>query len=640
MTMDTAIERSPFVIQTDVAVLGGGTSGCLAAMAAAEAGAAVVVVERDNALGGVGTRSGLFQYHWGSLGGFQNDLDRECDRMAKALGVEAVGFSPDIKRIVLNRCFQERGIRVLYRSAVYSVDREGGTIVSVCAATPTGICEIRARVYVDATGDADVLALAGGSFTQGRESDGNGHPLSLVPRILNRHGAVAFRNFDGGWVDSADPQDITRALVESRQWIWDCYRDDGHVLGISPQLGVREGRHAVGDYSLSMEDYVSDRTYDDTVVRTYSHYDNHARDFGNENDFCQIWVVILGLLKQPLSGDVPYRCLLPLGIDNLLIAGRAFSAHRDVFAGIRMQRDMQKLGEAAGVAAALAARGNGMTRDVPIGALQRILVRRGVLKQEDLQRVDTPNLSLRSGLLAGIRLRDKTAGQHLPELASYLGQEEEGVALWWISKTGQAGAEFIRNWMNGSSAAYEQRRAAAFGLALLGDRHAVAPLMEVLTARDPYCPPPPLKPIPRWTAAIVALRLLKAREALPEVCRALGEPHPPGLYSFMLGYFRDMAPLFGDSERHRVVQVLSEWLDGRLPHIEYELQGGKAVSYAWNLELHAADVLAACGEGRWRDLCRRYLTHESAMVRQFAGRVMQSRERGDGRCSLPGHTMR
>lgn len=608
-------------LHAEVVIVGGGTAGCLAAIAAADEGAAVLVIERDNALGGVGTRAGLHMYHWGSQGGYQDVLDHECREMTKLFGVKADGFSPDIKRVVLARSFQQRNIKVMFQTILCDAVRQEDQIKSIRVSCPDGVYDVTASIYIDATGDADLTALVDGKFSEGRERDGLYHPLSFVPRFIDERWTSKFINIDGGWVDSSDPTDISRALVDTRESIRAIYNKVGRLLSIAPQIGIREGRHIEGVYKISMDDYISDRTYPDTIVRTYSHYDNHARDFGNENDHNQIWVVLLGLLKVPLYGDIPYRSILPRDISNLLVTGRAFSAHRDVFAGMRMQRDMQKLGEATGVAASLAVHHNTNAHEINVAELQQKLLLRGVLSNDILTRTGTPNLSFTTGSLAGREMSRELAAELLPELVNYLGEGaiEEGIAIWWISKTGELGKAFLAQWIQGDLS-YESKRAAAFAQAILGDYIAVDMLLYILKIRDPYCPPPAqLKPLPRWVAALTALRLLKAKEALNDVLDLLEEEHNPGYYSFMLRYLADLGPMLSQEEKQQVIEVIKQWLQGEAPRAPFFQQGARTpITYEWNLEMNAALVLHACGNEEGLLYCTKYVDDSRAYVRHFA----------------------
>jgi hypothetical protein len=557
-------------------------------------------------------------------------LDREVARLSKRLGVQAEGFSPDHKRIVLARCFKERNIQVLFQTILCQAKKEGDTIGSVLVSAPDGLYEVQALLFIDATGDADLAALTGCALSDGRERDGLPHPLSLVPRMMNARGKISFTNFDGGWVDAADPDDVTRAWMESRRQVSAFYDEGLHVLGIPSQIGIREGPHLLGELVVTPKDYFADRIYPDTIVRTYSHYDNHARDFGNENDFCQTWVVLLGLLKAPLSGDIPYRAMLTENVPNLLVTGRAISLHRDVFAGMRMQRDMQKVGEASGIAAALAIREQKALRDIDIGRLQHILIRRGVLKSGDLERTGTDNGGLLTGPLAKRRLGEGSIEQLLPELLTYLGGEEEGLALLWFARAGEQGAAALIQLLSDESSRYEQRRAAAFGLAVLGKREAIPMLLQVVKQRDAYCPPPELKAIPRWVAAVAALRMLRAIEAVDEVLALLHESHNPGHYTFMLRYFQEAGPLCAPAIQERIVREIHLWLDGELAHQPFMLQGSVvSVNYDWNLRMNAALALFACGSDAAWSCCAPYMDDKRAYVRQFAEKCRSIICKGD-----------
>lgn len=156
-------------------------------------------------------------------------------------------------------------------------------------------------------------------------------------------------------------------------------------------LNIRESRLITGDYVVTFEDSIRGRNFADLVCRWRSNYDTHFPNSASTSNLAQDWVALLGLWRRPIVGNIPYRSILPKGIDNLLVVSKSFSVDHDTNLGARMQRDLQHLGEAAGVAAALAVRYETTARKVPIEKLQNELVLIGVLRDEDLEAIHTPS---------------------------------------------------------------------------------------------------------------------------------------------------------------------------------------------------------------------------------------------------------
>lgn len=631
--MQPVVER----MTADVLVVGGGTSGCHAAIAAAQEGAGVVVIDMDGAVGGVPTRANISSYHYGSRGGLQDTVDRRVLSRQKILGGRDTLSHPEAKRSVLSEMLHENKVTVLLNHTAYEVLVENSRVVGVLAAGPEGVKEIRAKVTVDCTSEGDIAAGAGATYTVGREFDGVSHLYSLTPRVIGKHsktGApqLAQINFDAGWVHSLSVRDITLAYMEGRSHLLDYLSSaEGtgqHLLSVAPKLGVREGRHIAGDYVLNMDDYLYDRRFDDVVTRSCSHYDTHAKDMGNESDFAQIWLVVLDMFVKGMYWcDVPYRCLLPRGVDGLLVASRALSVDREVSMGVRMQRDIQKTGEAAGVAAAIsAARGLG-PREVPIQELQRRLLERGVLKPEDLTRSGTTNLTLRTGSLAGLSLSPEyirglsaeEGGKLAGQLAAYIGTAEEGYAVWWMLQLGQVSAPAFLQRMS-SSEQHAVRRAAAFGLGLTGSKEAVPILMRMLKEREDNRPDH-LKPYPKWVSAVIVLRLMAYHDAYDEVLKALEENHSASINSILLQYVYECCPALSAGERVRLIRRLETWLNRPEVGEDYTAQGDRVtVSIKWNMAAWVGLILTRMGEEKGIGMVEPYLHHPRRYVQLAAAR--------------------
>lgn len=607
-------------ITTDVLVVGGGTAGSIAAISAADTGARVVLLEQDTVLGGIGTRGGIHLYWYGSPGGFQDVVDRASRARAQVFGGRPRGFHPESKRLVLAELASQRGVQVIFGALVFHVLADGDTVLGVQAQTAEGTIEVRATVTVDATGDGDVAAAAGAEFTLGRSGDGAQQCYSLVPRRYEAEEKLNFLNFDDGWVDALDPWDVSRAYMAGRRRLQELAQGQQPLLSVSSQLGVRESRHVLGEYVLTFDDVIRDRHFPDVIFRGFSHYDNHSFDFGSESDLGQLWTVVLGLFRHGLWFEVPYRCLLPRRLDGLLVACRALSLDRDASMPVRMQREMQKAGDAAGVAAALAVQHGVRPRDLDVFLLQSRLVGRDTLKEDDLQRHSSPAIRFDAGPLAGVVLTETNVGVHIQALLTYLASEEEGKALWWLWQAGAAAAPALMQALQEAEGSEDRARwrSAAAGLGLLGHPNAVAPLLALMDSRDTDAPSGKGRAYPRWIGALTLLRFMRAPEALPSVLKALQENHPPMLASFLLRYLSDLAPALDQRAARKVADDLVAWAQRPDLGEGYAFSGGRTGSLRWSLVLRAAAILGRLGDPRAGTLCAPYFQDEHALVRTAA----------------------
>ncbi|CAH1191709.1 hypothetical protein PAECIP111892_00717 [Paenibacillus auburnensis] len=581
-------------VRAEVLVVGGGTAGCVAAIAAAEEGAKVILVENDTALGGVATRGGIHRYYYGSPGGLQEEIDRRTAEAAAVFGGKTKGFHPDAKRVVLAALCREKGIGVYLNSAVYEVIKDEENVEGVRVLTPAGRLEIRARVTIDSTGNAHLVRMAGGRLRYGRELDGVYQNYSFIPRrVLN--GEIGYDNLDAGWVDPYDPWDVSRAFIRGREWVREGYTQGAHYFAVSSMLGVREGGLIEGDATITLQDYIEDRPSPEVICRSYSHLDNHGFDTGNESEFSQLWIAVMGLFVKGLWCDIPYGALLPAGLGNLLVAGRALSVDRDVGMGVRMQKDMHKVGEAAGVAAAMSIRSGCTPRELDRSGLQKRLVEREVLEAEELRRTHGRNLRFKRGELAGVELGRESAASLSEQLAYYFETDERWKAVWLLGSSAAAAQDRQAALLLESKlkeGTPEARFCAAITLAMLGREETVPYLLERIAYRDMNKLSNHPKCVPFWIASFVLLRMLKSTAGVILAVAALKEQPGTVHSTFLLDYLSAVCPLLNDGERIEVAGAVAAWLESGEAGSDYRMHGDRPESLSWSLELRAAALLA------------------------------------------------
>jgi hypothetical protein len=400
----------------DVIVAGGGPSGCAAAAAAAREGARTLLVEATGALGGMGT-SGLVPA-WCPFtdgeriiyGGIAEGVLRQCIAGMPHVRKDQYDWTP-IDAELLKRIYDDlvtrHGATVLFNSLLAGVEAdEAGRVDAILVGNKAGLAAYRAKVYVDATGDADLAAWAGAQFEKGDEA-GDLQPAThcftltnvdmygfqhcggikysrhhnviddivasgKYPAIPDTHacnnvvgpGAIGFNAGHVWSVDNTDPFSVSRGLLEGRR-IAKAFRDacaeffpaafaNAHLTQTGALLGVRETRRILGDYRLTVEDFVGRRSFPDEICRNCYFIDVHHKrsEVGTAKEHGSTAVH----LKKGESHGIPYRCLTPRGLRNVLTAGRSISTDRAVQGSTRVMPVCLCTGEAAGLAAALAAR--------------------------------------------------------------------------------------------------------------------------------------------------------------------------------------------------------------------------------------------------------------------------------------------
>ncbi len=407
----------PLNEEYDVIVAGGGPAGCAAAIAAAREGAKTLLVEGTGALGGMGT-SGLVPA-WCPFSDKEKIIYRGlAEKVFSAAKAGLMHVSKDaldwvaIDAELLKRVYDDMvaasGAVTLFHTVLSSVEHDGkGNVQAVVLSNKGGLTAYKARVYIDATGDADLAAWAGARYQQGDEK-GETMPvthcflLSNVDDYAYRHGpnlyagnpdSPVYKIVTSGtyplikdthmctnivgpstvglnaghlWdVDSTDPACLSKALMNGRKLaaqLRDALAEyhpafkNAHLAATASLMGVRESRRIVGDYVLTLDDYLARRSFPDDICRNSYFIDIHTAK--NEIEQTKTVNVVETRFKQFGKGEshgIPYRCLTPEGVSNVLVAGRSISCERIVQGSVRVMPVCLAMGEAAGVAAAMAA---------------------------------------------------------------------------------------------------------------------------------------------------------------------------------------------------------------------------------------------------------------------------------------------
>jgi hypothetical protein len=358
-------------------------------------------------------------------------------------------FDPEIHKALLFEMMRESGVALLLHAWFLDAVVGDGRVAGARLATVGGIREYRAKCTIDATADAYVAASAGVPTQQG-DARGRVQPASLMFRLshvdlaalsvyvrqrpeqmrsslkLHERTPAALSAVAGLYelweaarergavnvprelvsffatpyadevtvnmtrvvgVDPLDPDDLTRAEVEARAQVMqllDFFRQDvpgfanARIAATATQIGVRESRRIAGEYTLTADDVLRARTFDDAVARSAYPIDIHNPSGSGTTTH---------RLPAGASYEIPYRCLVPRGVDDLLVAGRCISTTHEALASTRLTPTVMTLGQAAGTAAALSVQQNVTPRALNPALLRERLIRDGV----DLRRAANAN---------------------------------------------------------------------------------------------------------------------------------------------------------------------------------------------------------------------------------------------------------
>ena len=432
-------------LTTDVLVVGAGTGGAFAAICAGKQGAKVICADPFTFAGGIGTGGGIHGYYYGIPGGLQETIDKQISELMKTNGnvLGAHTFNPVAKMIVLENHLLDAGVDFMSRAMLCDVSVVNGTVTRVILSTPQGPVAINAKVYIDGTGDGDLCMLAGADFSYGRPNDGLPHAYSQVSygiELKPDYVRITGRNFDAGWCDATDSEDLTRArLVGIAQHQLEKATLEERITMVAPAIGLRQTRQIDTDYALTLDDQISNRQFDDIIGYAGSNHDTHFVDYAMESDEAVFWINMTRNWFTPFAHPLPYRMLLPKGLKNVGIAARCMGLTQDAHHATRMMRDMQRIGEAIGDAAAMfATSGLSDLRDVPMDQLQDKLKATGAIVDDVTKIKAVWARSIFAGSIDTETRDMKVDNQLLAESLEQLRNGQWGRHLWLLMKNRDA----------------------------------------------------------------------------------------------------------------------------------------------------------------------------------------------------------
>jgi flavin-dependent dehydrogenase len=373
-TVPSPKRHLPVLGSYDVVVVGGGTGGAPAGIAAARLGAKTLVIEYLCALGGIGTQGLITKYYHGNRVGFTTEIDEGLGRLGgpdEGKSAQGQAWDPQLKSEWFRRELRQAGADIWYGTLGCGALTQDGKVTGVVVATELGRGVVLARTVIDATGHAGIAAAAGAPCIYTGPAHIAVQGTGLPPRQLG----VRYTNTDYTFVDDLDAYDTWRVFLTSKEKFAGAY-DLGQLID------TRERRQIRGDIFLTPSDAYMQRTFPDTIVMANSNFDTHG-----------FTIHPMFMLRPPdrrsVPTYIPYRCLLPQGLEGILVTGLGVSAHRDVMPVIRMQPDIQNQGYAAGAAAAMAVAAGVPLRGIDIRQLQQHLVKQKILAEEVLNHGDS-----------------------------------------------------------------------------------------------------------------------------------------------------------------------------------------------------------------------------------------------------------
>lgn len=423
-TVEEPARALPVAGEADVVVCGAGPAGVAAAIAAARKGARTSLIETHGCLGGIWTAGALtWVLDYANKGGLMREIMKELEaRDGRALKRDGSGTGAgdtEVMKLVLEEMCAAAKVDIHLHSRVCAALKDGaGRLTHVITESKSGREALGGKVFIDCTGDGDLAARAGCGFDYGAPDSGLMQPCSMIALVTGIKAAEVaefYRDDDrpadwaqpkdrlraemerGGHspsyakpsmfrvrddffiiminheygVKGTDERDMTRATLRARKELHELVNGLRSLGGIwknmrlvatAEQLGVRESRRIHGIYTVTEEDLRVGRTHEDAVCKVTFPVDVHSTEAQKTK----------GIEKARTKAkpyDIPLRALIARDVQGLMMAGRCISGDFIAHASYRVTGNAVAMGEAAGKAAAVAAKTNRLPQAVGFAEL-------------------------------------------------------------------------------------------------------------------------------------------------------------------------------------------------------------------------------------------------------------------------------
>lgn len=421
----------PVIAEADVVVIGGGPGGMSAAVMAARQGAKTVLVERYGALGGMASFGEVTPFMSNHLDNVA--LDRPlyvdwCRKMWKYLPPsersdtfdeqitlqETRKISKDVAMLASEDLCLEAGVKLIYHHNLVDVVMNDKTIKAAIFASKSGFVAVQGKIFIDGTGDGDLAKLSGCRCEFGNE-DGFCQPMTLCFKLSGvdadimpdraginelydqakaageidcpRENVLWFLTHEKDVIHFNTTRiikksgvcgtDLSEAEIEGRRQMRDFLKFlRAHVPGfanarihsVAHHIGIRETRRVVGLITQTAEDFETARKYPDGIAKARYVIDIHNPSGSG---------TVIKHIPEDDWYEVSYRAIVPAGIDNLLIGCRAISMDHELHSSIRVMPPVCSIGQAAGMAAAMAVKENKNPAEIDGAKLRKNLVQAG-----------------------------------------------------------------------------------------------------------------------------------------------------------------------------------------------------------------------------------------------------------------------
>lgn len=382
----------------DVIVVGAGSGGIYAALAAAREGKQVLLLEKSRWCGGQHIRGLVNGYYYGFREGLFRRTDREAKQMAQELFFDVTA---DGKRIIVAEELERSGVEVHTLSLATGVYAEGKTVKGIRALIDRRQVDFGSKMLIDATSDGHLLRMLPIAMKMGRDHDGEPQPFSSVRSVyldrMKYDGGLSvtvgkmgkryglFHEYrDNGYVYQYDAEALTRGIIRAHASHMKFIGEHSRFLYLAPIIGLREGMLYEGEAYLTLEQVLHEKVdMESAMLYCFSDVDKHGSGMAFDEEIYQDWFVNCNMSTCTVYIPIPTGAVVPKGWKGLTTAGRCISSDTYVNSAIRMNTDCFRIGEASGTLSALAVDHDQDPMAVPLELLKSRLTEYGFYAGEN-----------------------------------------------------------------------------------------------------------------------------------------------------------------------------------------------------------------------------------------------------------------
>ena len=463
-----------FTDSCDILVVGAGAGGIFSSVTAAEEGADVILAENDTNVGGMRVRGNVTPYYYGAPGGSFEKTDADIKNMK---GFGFIHNQPEPRQVKFTELIRQSGLRLMTEAAPLGIYLDGDTVKGVRMLARGEVKDIAAKLVIDATSDGYLIRMSGTEYRFGRERDGKVAPFTVRTQYV-KNGKYISINDDSGYINQYDVEKFSDSVIRAHANA-EKFLPDGEFLSLPTQAGIREGISFAGKEVLKYTDLCFGKFCEKPMFYAYADLDKHGHDRALDDEIYQTWMTVANLATVTVNIPVPFGAVIPKSLRGLVTAGRCLSIDTYALGAVRMNRDMYRMGECIGVAAAMAVRDGTELDAVDYAEYLEKVKRRGCFNGYPDRTFGFDN---NRNLISYKPLEfdvDKTL--HL------LSTETPGAAIWscYVTEDKSRAAELILTKMKEESDTLT-RYNCAIALGVMGDKRALPVLREIVTNRDCY----------------------------------------------------------------------------------------------------------------------------------------------------------